>query len=178
MKYLTLPKERLGVAIGLCGSVKSEIERRTGTKLTFDSQTGEVLIETVGDNPLGALQARDVLTAVARGFSPQRAFSLLEENRYLEVIDISEYAGRSDNVIRRLKGRVIGEAGKSRRAIEQMTGAHVSVYGRTVALIGTPEQLRVAREAVVMLLRGSPHSLVYRFLERKRRELRPTLVEA
>lgn len=172
MEHLLIPKERLGAAIGPCGSVRSEIERRTGTKLTFDSETGEVLIEIVGDNPLGALQARDILTAVARGFSPERAFSLFEENRYLEVMDISEYAGRSDSAIRRLKGRVIGEAGKTRKTIEQMTNTYVSVYGKTVALIGTPEQLEVAREAVGMLLMGSLHSAVYRFLERKRRELR------
>lgn len=172
MERLVLPKERLGAAIGPSGSIKSEIERRTGTKLTFDSETGEVLIELVGESPLGALQARDLLSAVARGFSPERAFSLLEENRYLEVIDISDYAGRSEGAIRRLKGRVIGEAGKTRKTIEQMTGTHVSVYGKTIALIGTPEQLEVAKGAVGMLLRGSPHSAVYRFLERKRPELR------
>jgi len=176
MERLLLPKERLGAAIGASGSVKSEIERRTGTRLTFDSETGEVLIELAGDNPLGALQARDILNAVARGFSPEKAFSLLEENRYLEVIDISDYAGRSDSAIRRLKGRVIGEAGKTRRTIEQMTGTLVSVYGKTIALVGTPEQLEVAKGAVEMLLRGSPHSAVYRFLERKRPELRRVVI--
>ena len=68
-----MPNERIGVAIGPSGEVKQEIERRTGTKLTLDSETGEVRIEP-GEDPLGALMAREVLHAIARGFSSERAF--------------------------------------------------------------------------------------------------------
>lgn len=170
MKHFRLPKERVGVAIGPGGRVKQEIERRTGTELTFDSETGETIIKSVGDDPLGALRAKDVLNAIARGFSSERAFRLFDENKYLEVIDMTDFIGRSDKALIRLKGRVIGEAGKTRRIIEETAGVYVSVYGKTIALIGEPEQLAVAREAIQMLLRGIPHSAVYRFLERKRRE--------
>ncbi|MEM2908479.1 MAG: KH domain-containing protein [Candidatus Hadarchaeales archaeon] len=167
---IKLPKERIGVAIGQGGKVKTEIERRTGTEITFDSETGEITIKSVGEDPLGALRARDVLNAIARGFSSERAFNLFDENKYLEVIDITDISGRSEKALVRLKGRVIGEGGRTRRIIEETTGACVSVFGKTVALIGDPEQLAVAREAVMMLLRGAPHSAVYKFLERKRRE--------
>lgn len=177
MKHFRLPKERVGVAVGPGGRIKREIERKTGTKLTFDSETGEVVIELVGDDPLGLLCARDVLNAIARGFSPERAFRLFDEDMYFEVIDISDYVGDSEKVLVRFKGRVIGEAGKTRRIIEETTGAYVSVYGRTIAFIGTAEQLAVAREAVGMLLGGAPHSAVYGFLERKRRELKRRAAE-
>lgn len=169
MEYVRLPRERIGVAIGPDGEVKREIERRTGTKLTFDGETGEVTIEA-GDDPLGVLCARNVLNAIARGFSSERAFLLFDEDKYLEVIDVTDYVGRSDKALVRFKGRVIGEGGKTRRIIEEMTGTCVSVYGKTIALIGVPEQLSVAREAIQMLLSGAPHSAVYGFLERTRRE--------
>lgn len=170
MEHFRLPKERVGVAIGPSGEVKREIERRTGTELTFDSETGEVMIRRVGDDPLGILCARDVLNAIARGFSSERAFRLFDGDKFLEVIDITDFVGRSDKALVRFKGRVIGEAGKTRRIIEETTGVCVSVYGKTIALIGMPEQLAVAREAIRMLLEGAPHSAVYGFLERKRRE--------
>jgi len=169
MKYFRLPKERVGVAIGPDGEVKREIERRTGARLTFDGETGEVVIKP-GDDPLGALCARDILNAIARGFSSERAFRLFDEDIFLEVIDMTDFVGRSDKALVRLKGRVIGEAGKTRRIIEETAGVCMSVYGKTVALIGMPEQLAVAREAIQMLLSGAPHSAVYGFLERKRRE--------
>jgi ribosomal RNA assembly protein len=170
MRHFRLPKERIGVAIGPGGKVKQEIERRTGTKLTFDSDTGEVIIERVADDPLGALRARDILNAIARGFSSERAFRLFDEDMYFEAIDITDFVGRSDKALVRMKGRIIGEAGKTRRIIEETTGVYMSIYGKTIALIGMPEQLAVAREAIQMLLKGAPHSAVYGFLERKRRE--------
>lgn len=176
MEHLRLPKERVGVAIGPGGEVKREIERRSGAKITLDSETGEATIQS-GENPLGVLQARDILNAVARGFSAERAFRLFDEDNYLEIIDIRDLIGRSEKALVRLKGRVIGEGGKTRRIIEETTGAYMSIYGKNIALIGIPEQLSVAREAIEMLLKGVPHSAVYRFLERKRRELKKKAME-
>jgi len=172
IRHLRLPKDRIGVAIGSRGEIKEEIEHRTGTKLTLESKTGEAVIKSDEENPMGVLTAQDILTAIGRGFSPSRAFRLFDDDVYLEIIDITAYTGRSDKARDRLKGRIIGEGGKTRRLIEEVTGASLSVYGKTVAMIGTPEQLGVVREAVHMLLRGIPHSAVYRFLERKRREIK------
>ena len=169
--YARLPKERIGVAIGPGGVVKEEIERRTGTRLTLDSETGEVRIDP-GEDPLGALMAREVLHAIARGFSSERAFRLFEDDQLLEVINIRDFARRSERALARLKGRAIGERGKTRQILEETTGAHVSIYGKTVAVIGTAEQLAVAREAIERLLGGAKHSSVYRFLERRRREMK------
>lgn len=166
-----MPKERVGVAVGLDGQAKREIERRTGTKLTLDSETGEVHIEA-GDDPLGVLKAREVITAIARGFSSERAFRLFKDDQFLETIDVRDFAGDSDRALVRLRGRVIGERGKTRQIFEQTTGAYISIYGKTVSAIGTAEQLAVVRESLNMLLSGAKHSTVYRFLERKRRALK------
>ncbi|MEM2878261.1 MAG: KH domain-containing protein [Candidatus Hadarchaeales archaeon] len=169
--YTRLPKDRIGVVIGPDGRVKREIEERTKTKLKLDSETGEVYIES-GDDPLGAMKARDVVNAIARGFSSDRAFRLLEDEMQLEIVDIRDYVGDSENALVRIKGRLIGEKGKVRKLVEDSTGSSISVYGKTVALIGTADQLAVAREAVDMILRGAKHSSVFRFLEDKRREMK------
>jgi ribosomal RNA assembly protein len=71
----------------------------------------------------------------------------------------------------RIKGRIIGRDGRSREIMEQLSGSKVSVYGKTVALLGYPEQIRVARTAIEMLLDGAPHGNVYSFLEKKHQEL-------
>lgn len=67
--------------------------------------------------------------------------------------------------------------GKTRRIIEELTETNVCVYGYTVGLIGDIEQVQAAREAIQMLIRGSLHSTVYRFLHRKRRELKKRKLE-
>ncbi len=164
-----MPAERVGVAIGPGGEAKREIEDRTGARLRFDSVACSVKVEP-GEDPVGALKAEAALKAIARGFSARRAFRLLDDDHFLEIIDITDFAGDSDKAVSRLKGRVIGEDGKTRETIERLTEAYVSVYGKTVAAIGTAEQLPVVREALEMLLSGREHSTVYKFLEKKRRE--------
>lgn len=175
--YVRIPSERVGVAIGPNGETKREIEERTNTRLIFDSETGSVKVEHEGD-PIGALKAENVLKAIARGFSSNRAFRLFDDDQFLEIIDITDFAGDSERAISRLKGRVIGEQGKTRETIESLTEAYISVYGKTIAAIGTAEQLAVVRDAIEMFLSGREHSTVYRFLERKRRESKGRAIPA
>jgi len=58
-----------------------------------------------------------------------------------------------------------------------MTGTEISVYGKTVAIIGLPEQVEIARKAVEMLIQGVPHETVYAFLDRKKKEARQEMLE-
>jgi len=53
-----------------------------------------------------------------------------------------------------------------------MTDVDVSVYGKTVALIGDMERIQIAKEAVEMILEGVRHKSVYAFLEKKKQELK------
>jgi len=93
------------------------------------------------------------------------------------VIDLREIFGRSQSDIKRIKGRIIGKEGKTRRIIEEMTEAFVSVYGHSIAIIGSIEQAETAREAISLLVKGSLHATVYRYLQRKRRELKKRRLE-
>jgi len=178
--FTKIPKDRIGALIGPEGQVKENIEKKLGVGLSIDSETGDVTI-TLGSeaqDPSLLFRAKEVVTAIGRGFSPDRAFRLLhEEDAVLEVIDLHEMFGRSLSDLQRVKGRIIGQEGKTRRIIEELTEADVSVHGHTVAIIASVDQMEVAREAIQMLLRGSQHSTVYRFLHRKRRELKKKKLE-
>jgi len=129
------------------------------------------LYETDAPDPVMALKARDIVHAMARGFSEDRAFRLLDEDAYLEILDIKDFA-HSRNRVAQIRARLIGTRGKTRRIIEELTGVDVSVWGHTIALIGGTFEMVIARDAVIMLLRGSEHKTVYRFLERKRADLK------
>lgn len=167
MQILKIPKERIAVLIGREGKTKKKIEESTGVRINIDSETGE--IEINAQEPLAELKGIDIIRAVGRGFSPENALKLLNDDFYFEVIDIKEYAGKSQKHISRLKSRVIGTGGKTRRLIEELTNAKVSIYGNTVSVIGEYEPVSIAKAAVDMLLTGSEHSTVYRYLERMRK---------
>lgn len=172
MLYARIPMERLGVLIGPDGATKDRLQEATGTRIIVDSATGEVTIdESNAQDPVMALKARDIVHAMARGFSEVRAFRLLDEDAYIDVLDIKDFA-HSRNRIAQIRARLIGTRGKTRRIVEDLTGVDMSVLGHTVALIGGSFEMGIAREALVMLLRGSEHKTVYRFLERKRADLK------
>jgi len=171
MRLVRIPKERVGALIGADGETKSLIERRAGVRLDIDTE-GEVNIHENEEDPLAALKVMDLVKAIGRGFSPHRAIRLLEDDEYLEVVPLSDYVGKKPEQMARMKARLIGTNGKTRRIIEDSTGANMSVYGGTVALVGNSAQLPVAKTAVEMILRGSEHATVYRYLERARATLR------
>ncbi|MCS7097686.1 MAG: KH domain-containing protein [Candidatus Methanomethyliaceae archaeon] len=172
--YLKIPLERVGVVIGEKGEVKSEIENRTNTIITIDGKSGEVIIENAPntEDPSGILKARDVVNAIARGFSPERAFRLFDDNQVLDIVNLKELLGDSKNHIMRIKGRIIGERGNTRKIIEELTNTYISIYGHTVSIIGDYDEVRIAREAIEMLIKGMQHGTVYRFLDRKHSELK------
>ena len=148
-----------------------EIEERAEVRLDIDSESGNVRIETVGD-PVTALKGPDIVKAIGRGFTPEDALELLEDEMMMfEIIDI-EAAARNKNDLRRQKGRLIGEDGRTRELMEELTGASVAIYGSTLGVIGGPQQVEAVREAAEMILDGAPHGSVYSFLERKRNELK------
>ena len=172
IEILKIPRERIGVLIGKKGSIKKTIEKELGVKLDID-EDGTVTIYGTDKqkDPLAVWKAKDIVRAIGRGFNPEIALKLVSDEYVLEVIDIEGYAS-SENSVRRLKGRVIGKEGKSRRYIEDLTGANVSVYGKTVAIVGEHEPVQIAKEAVEMLLRGASHSKTFKFLERERQKIK------
>lgn len=168
VQELKIPKDRVGVLIGKKGEVKKQIALRAHAKIEVDSETGEVLIK--GDDSVGLLDAKNVILAIGRGFSPEIAMQLFNEENVMEYIDITDFTGKEKKKMARMRGRVIGESGKARRNIELLTETNISVYGKKISVIGLPEKTAIARLALEMLLSGSPHGNVYRMLEKKRRD--------
>ncbi len=167
---VNIPHERIGVLIGQKGIVKKTIEERLNVKLEIDSSSGSVKIDLAkpvneGGDPLALFKARDIIEAIGRGFSPERAFRLFSENAMLSIINIDDYVKRTRNNIVRVKARLIGQEGKTRRIIEETTNTYISIYGDTVAIIGESEEdVKAAEEAVISIINGAPHSSVYKFL--------------
>lgn len=168
--YVKIPMERVGVIIGPSGKIKSRIENTCGVDLVVDSETGnvEIGLKPTTEDASVLLQVQNVVMAIGRGFSPQRAFKLLDEDIYLDLIDLREYVGRSKNALDRVRGRIIGRNGRSRQIIEEVTKTYISVYGHTTAIIGLLEDIELAKKAVLMLVNGSFHKTVFSFLFRER----------
>lgn len=170
-KTILVPLERVGALIGKSGRVKAKIEKICSVSLSIDGQTGEIVVRGSGDDVENVMpfKAEEIVLAIARGFSPDKAMRLLEGENSLHIIDLRDFVGKSTAQIERVKGRIIGEGGRVRKNVEELSGATVSVYGRTVAIIGEGKQLRSAVQAITALSNGSTHGKVYNDLQDSRR---------
>lgn len=167
-QMVKVPTDRVGALIGREGATKKSLEEDLGVELRIESKEGTVTVKADSVSKADPLTAVRVIEAIGRGFSPQRARRLMDEGTAFEVIDLRDYAGKSTNSLERIRGRVIGLKGKSRRVIEELTSCYLSVYGRTVSIIGDATQVQLAAEAVRSLAGGSQHRTVYNTLQKAR----------
>ena len=165
-EFAKIPSQRIAVLIGKKGETKKDLEKQTKTKINIDSDSGEVVIQ--GKDAFQVHLTSNTVKAISRGFSPEHAFLLLQENYYFDLIDLKDELGKSEKEINLKKSRVIGSQGKTRKIIEKETGCFVSVYGKTIALIGKAEEINFAKQAIEMLLKGKTHKTVYKFLFKKK----------
>ena len=158
LKSILIPKDRLPVLIGKNGKAKREIERMTRTKIKIGNEI------TISGESIDIMDAANVVRAIARGFSPEKSFALLKEGKCLVVVELP----RGEKALKRIRSRIIGSSGRARRNIEKLTGTRISVYGKTVSIIGEHDDAEAARDAIERLVRGFSHRAVYQHIGRRK----------
>jgi ribosomal RNA assembly protein len=172
--FVKIPKERVGILVGPEGKTKRYIEEKLEVKLDIDKE-GSVTIELSENckDPSLLLKAKDVVNAIGRGFTPEITFRLIRnEDDIYDMIDLRLIFGRNESDIKRIKSRIIGTEGKTRKLVEELTEADVVVYGHTVGIIGSFEEADAAHNAIQMIIDGCEHHTMYNYLQKKRTELK------
>ena len=172
--FVKIPKERVGILVGPEGKTKKYIEDKLQVKLDIDKEGSvTVILSENCTDPSLLLRAKDTVTAIGRGFPPETAFRLIRnEDDIFDMIDLRLIFGRSDSDMKRIKGRIIGTEGKTRKLIEELTEADVVIYGHTIGIIGSFEEADAARNALQMIIDGCEHHTMYNYLQKKRTELK------
>lgn len=163
MEQLKIPRDRIACLIGTKGETKKAIERYTNCKIKIDSVEGDVIIDS--DDPVSAYQCREMVKAIGRGFNPKKALNLTNEKFCLDTLELNDYSRKTEKDIIRLRSRLIGQNGKARKQIERLSNTYLSIYGKTVCIIGKTEDVVLARKAIIRLLQGAKHSNVYRYIK-------------
>jgi ribosomal RNA assembly protein len=103
------------------------------------------------------------------GFDIDIASKLSDIDYYFSSIDLGQIIS-SDKRIKQVKARVIGEEGRTKIYIENVSGAKISIYGDTVSFIGRIEEINEAETAVKTLIEGGTHRLAYARMEAAHRK--------
>src|SRR5207245_2783273 len=86
-KTIMIPLDRVGVLIGKSGKIKAKIEKICLVSLLIDGKTGEIIISGTGDvESMMPFKAEEMVMAIGRGFSAEKAMRLLEGENSLHII--------------------------------------------------------------------------------------------
>ena len=138
---------------------KKRLEKELNVKIT--NRGKEVSIN--GDSETEYI-AEKIIDALNFGFPFSVAMSIKKEDFLFEIINIKEHTKRHD--LETVRARIIGKKGTTLKTLQQLTKCFFELKDNEIAVIGSPEGIENAQEAIISLIKGAKQSHVYGFLEK------------
>ena len=140
---------------------KKKLEKEL--ELKIKNRGREVIIEGTSENEYFG---EKVIDAMNFGFPTSHALAIKKEGKDFERINIKDHTKRHD--LERIRGRLIGKGGKGLKTLSGLTNCYIELKDNEVGIIGDPENIENATEAIISMIKGSKHGNVYSFLEKNR----------
>lgn len=172
--FFKIPPERVQILLSKNGEIRNLLEHKLGIRMEIDEETGSISVKYPPESAENYFLVKKVTDGISAGFSEADIREMIEKDLALVIVDLEEYISRLSH-ISRIKGRIIGQKGRAKKKIEDYSRCKISIYQNLVGILGPEENIELAREAVIKLVKGFEHQTVYRFMEARLRRMKEDL---
>eukprot|EP01063_Lacrimia_lanifica_P017556 TRINITY_DN24611_c0_g1_i1.p1 TRINITY_DN24611_c0_g1~~TRINITY_DN24611_c0_g1_i1.p1 ORF type:complete len:195 (+),score=94.55 TRINITY_DN24611_c0_g1_i1:55-639(+) len=104
----------------------------------------------------------DFVRAFVLGFAVEDAIALLRlDDVYMDSFEVKDVKTLEGDSLSRCIGRMSGTHGKTKFTIENLTRTRIVLADTHIHIMGSFQNNKIARDAMVDLIRGSPATKVY-----------------
>lgn len=155
-RYTPLQKQWENILLPLVEHMKLHVRFNVKTRCVEMKTSAETLDS-------GALaKGADFVQAFAMGFEVQDAVALLRlDDLFVESFEVKDVKALHGDHMSRAIGRITGQGGKTKYAIENATRTRIVVADQRIHVLGSFQNLKIARDAICKLILGAPPGKVY-----------------